>query len=74
MWLTLVGVYLLPAVAWQVEQLVTPVWFISVPGPHKVPMAWQVPQLVLVIGATVCGVCDAAVGVPATGTACPAVL
>jgi hypothetical protein len=53
--------------------LVTPVWFILVPGPHDVPIAWQVPQLVLVIGATVCAKA-ALVGLPATGTACPATL
>ena len=34
-------------------QLVTAVW-LMVAGRHAVPTVWQVPQVVLVIGATVC--------------------
>jgi hypothetical protein len=34
-------------------QLVTPVWFIVV-GTQAAKLVWQVPQVVLVIGATVC--------------------
>lgn len=41
----------MPAVAWQLVQLVAPVWFM-VAGSQTVPMEWQLPQLVLVIGAT----------------------
>jgi hypothetical protein len=50
-WLALAGVKALPAVAWQLVQLVAPVWFM-VAGSQTVPIAWQLPQLVLVIGAT----------------------
>jgi hypothetical protein len=46
-----------------------PVWFMVVT--HVVPIAWQEPQLVLFIGATVCGF---VVLTPAAGGALPAVL
>ena len=47
------GVKLLPAVAWQLVQLVAPVWFIVV-GVHAAKLVWQLPQALPVIGATVC--------------------
>ena len=49
----------------------TPVWFI-VAGVHTVPIAWQVAQLVLVIGATVCAFVPLT-GRPAFGVVAPAV-
>jgi len=54
MWLSFAGVKPLPEVAWQLVQLVAPVWFI-VAGVQVVPMAWQDPQLLLVSGDTLCG-------------------
>ena len=72
MWLALAGVKPLPVgVVWQLVQLVTPVWFI-VAGVHTVPIAWQVAQLVLVIGATVCAFVPLT-GRPAFGVVAPAV-
>ena len=47
------GVKPLPAYVWQAVQLVAPVWFITAEV-QAVPMVWQLPQVVLVIGATVC--------------------
>jgi len=61
MWLSLAGVKPLPAVAWQLVQLVAPVWFI-VAGVQAPPTVWQLPQVAAVIGATVCAL--APVGTP----------
>lgn len=60
-----VGVQPLPAVAWQVEQDMAPVWFIAA-GAHEVPMAWQLAQALLVIGDVVCALAPL-VGRPALG-------
>jgi len=49
----LAGVNPLPLTVWQLVQPVAPVWFI-VAGVHTVPMAWQLPQVLSVSGATVC--------------------
>ena len=72
MWLDLAGVYTVAVaeIVWQLPQAVAPLWFIKVPGPHCVPIPWQVPQLVLFIGATVCGLVRLT---PATGGFCPAI-
>ena len=59
--MALAGVKPLPDVAWQLVQLVAPVWFI-VAGAQLVPMLWQLPHALLVIGATVCAL--APVGKP----------
>lgn len=61
MWPTFAGVKPLPAVAWQLVQLVSPAWFM-VAGTQVVPIRWQLPQAVLVMGETVCALGPA--GVP----------
>ncbi len=53
MWLALAGVNPFPDVAWQLVQLVSPVWFM-VAGVQLVPIRWQLPQVLSVSGATVC--------------------
>jgi hypothetical protein len=40
-------------IAWQAVQPVAPVWFM-VAGTHALPTVWQLPQVLLVIGATRC--------------------
>lgn len=67
MWLSLAGVKPLPLVTWQLVQLVRPTWFM-VAGVQAVPMAWQLPQVVLFIGATRWALAPV-VGRPAPGTA-----
>jgi hypothetical protein len=57
----LAGVNPLPEKLWQLEHAVRPVWFM-VAGVHVVPIVWQLPQVALVMGATVCAL--APVGVP----------
>jgi hypothetical protein len=56
MWLALAGVKPLPVYAWQLVHDVTPVWFIFglAEISQLVPMVWQLPQVLLVIGAAVC--------------------
>jgi hypothetical protein len=58
-----VGVQLLPALLWHDEQEVAPVWFM-VAGAQAEPIAWQLPQVLLVIGATVCALVPVALDVP----------
>jgi hypothetical protein len=61
-WSAFLGVHLLPAKTWQLEQTVAPVWFI-VPGTHEPPILWQVAHFTSVIDATVCAF-NGSVGVP----------
>lgn len=57
----LAGVKPLPAKLWQLEHVVSPVWFMLA-GVQVVPIVWQLPQVLLVMGAMVCAL--APVGVP----------
>jgi len=51
----LAGVQLLPVVAWQLAQAVSPAWFIGGATTQLLPIVWQLPQVLLVdIGATLC--------------------
>lgn len=62
----------MPVLEWQDEQLVAPVWFITA-GVQAVPMAWQLPQVLPVMGAIVCALAPL-VGRPALGALVVAVL
>ena len=55
MWVLVPVVQLLPAalMTWQLVQLVAPAWLI-VAGTQPPPTLWQLPQVLLVIGDTVC--------------------
>lgn len=66
-----IGVQVLPALLWQLEQLLAPVWFI-VTVVQLPPTVWQLPQVLPVIGAKLCAVVPL-IGRPALGTAAPAI-
>lgn len=55
MWLDLGVVQTLPValITWQLVQLVAPAWFMVV-GVQATPTVWQLPQVLLVMGAVIC--------------------